>query len=307
MQTLARQNSHGRLRVRPAHDRIGSRRSGPAGGIAAGLAGKGGHLISALNQLVDLVEEHLCEELDVHPLAGKLGTTEYHLRRMFSSLAGMPLSEASGTPNRRVCCKSPTTSTTSTPSSRRPVSGLSSARPDRIRRPRRRPGPRPRPSGSPPTRGACGQVPRSSRSSTARTTSAPRPANCGCPSNRRDEPLVPPRAARWVGVITGDVSLTGVRAGAADLTRTGGPRPYDVRHARSGRRSARSRRRRAAADRRPAGRVRGGALVSVPVVGHERAPGARRPAGRADPARGRLRRPPAWHGSGWWVSSWACC
>jgi AraC family transcriptional regulator len=50
-------------------------------------------VISALNQLVDLVEEHLVEELDVDGLAGALGTTEYHLRRMFSSLAGMPLSE----------------------------------------------------------------------------------------------------------------------------------------------------------------------------------------------------------------------
>ncbi|MFF3213671.1 GyrI-like domain-containing protein [Streptomyces sp. NPDC002886] len=50
-------------------------------------------MISALNQLVALVEEHLAEELDVHGLAAELGTTEYHLRRMFSSLAGMPLSE----------------------------------------------------------------------------------------------------------------------------------------------------------------------------------------------------------------------
>ncbi|MGS2647212.1 GyrI-like domain-containing protein [Streptosporangium sp. LJ11] len=50
-------------------------------------------MISALNQLVDLVEKHLAEEFDVHELARELGTTEYHLRRMFSSLAGMPLSE----------------------------------------------------------------------------------------------------------------------------------------------------------------------------------------------------------------------
>ncbi|WP_432043891.1 AraC family transcriptional regulator [Streptomyces cadmiisoli] len=50
-------------------------------------------MISALNQLVDLVEKHLTEEPDVQGLAGALGTTEYHLRRMFSSLAGMPLSE----------------------------------------------------------------------------------------------------------------------------------------------------------------------------------------------------------------------
>jgi len=50
-------------------------------------------VISALNRLVDLVEGHLTEELDVHALARDLGTTDYHLRRMFSSLAGMPLSE----------------------------------------------------------------------------------------------------------------------------------------------------------------------------------------------------------------------
>ncbi|NGM15047.1 AraC family transcriptional regulator [Verrucosispora sp. WMMA2044] len=50
-------------------------------------------MISALNRLVDLVEEHLTEELDVTGAARALGTTEYHLRRMFSSLAGMPLSE----------------------------------------------------------------------------------------------------------------------------------------------------------------------------------------------------------------------
>ncbi|MFE5486027.1 GyrI-like domain-containing protein [Streptomyces sp. NPDC056527] len=50
-------------------------------------------MISELNRLVDLVEEHFAEELDVEGLARELGTTEYHLRRMFSSLAGMPLSE----------------------------------------------------------------------------------------------------------------------------------------------------------------------------------------------------------------------
>ncbi|BDD73734.1 GyrI-like domain-containing protein [Streptomyces violaceoruber] len=50
-------------------------------------------MISALNRLVDLVEDHLGEEPDVPALAAGHGTTEYHLRRMFSSLAGMPLSE----------------------------------------------------------------------------------------------------------------------------------------------------------------------------------------------------------------------
>jgi AraC family transcriptional regulator len=50
-------------------------------------------MISALNRLVDLVEELLGEEIDVSAVSRELGTTEYHLRRMFSSLAGMPLSE----------------------------------------------------------------------------------------------------------------------------------------------------------------------------------------------------------------------
>ncbi|QCB94793.1 AraC family transcriptional regulator [Cellulomonas shaoxiangyii] len=50
-------------------------------------------MIAWLNRLVDVVEEGLTEDLDVVRLAAALGTTEYHLRRMFASLAGMPLSE----------------------------------------------------------------------------------------------------------------------------------------------------------------------------------------------------------------------
>ncbi|SBT37279.1 AraC family transcriptional regulator [Micromonospora auratinigra] len=50
-------------------------------------------MIAALNRLVDLTEQHLTEEFDVDALARTAGTTGYHLRRMFSSLAGMPLSE----------------------------------------------------------------------------------------------------------------------------------------------------------------------------------------------------------------------
>ncbi|MHA7263541.1 GyrI-like domain-containing protein [Arthrobacter sp. TMN-37] len=50
-------------------------------------------MIAALNQLVGFVEDHLAGDIDIASLAGSLGTTEYHLRRMFSSLAGMPLSE----------------------------------------------------------------------------------------------------------------------------------------------------------------------------------------------------------------------
>jgi AraC family transcriptional regulator len=50
-------------------------------------------VIAGLNRLVELIEGDLAEEVDVVRLATSLGTTEYHLRRMFSSLAGMPLSE----------------------------------------------------------------------------------------------------------------------------------------------------------------------------------------------------------------------
>ncbi|MDY0908427.1 AraC family transcriptional regulator [Microbacterium sp. CFBP9034] len=50
-------------------------------------------MIAELNRLVEVVEEQLVDEIDVSGLASSLGTTEYHLRRMFSALAGMPLSE----------------------------------------------------------------------------------------------------------------------------------------------------------------------------------------------------------------------
>ena len=50
-------------------------------------------MIAALNRLVEFVEEHLADEIDLADLASDLGTTEYHVRRMVSSLAGMPLSE----------------------------------------------------------------------------------------------------------------------------------------------------------------------------------------------------------------------
>ena len=50
-------------------------------------------MIAILNRVVEFVEQHLDQELDIAALARSLGTTEYHIRRMFSSLAGMPLSE----------------------------------------------------------------------------------------------------------------------------------------------------------------------------------------------------------------------
>lgn len=66
--------------------------------MVATLDEEGDTVIAALNRLAELVEthlveEHLTEELDVAALAREVGSTEYHVRRMFSSLAGLPLSE----------------------------------------------------------------------------------------------------------------------------------------------------------------------------------------------------------------------
>ncbi len=50
-------------------------------------------MIDVLNRLVEEVEERLGDGPDLARIARAAGTTEYHLRRMFSSLAGMPVSE----------------------------------------------------------------------------------------------------------------------------------------------------------------------------------------------------------------------
>lgn len=64
-------------------------------------------MITQLNHLLDSVETDMSSELDISAVARELATTEYHLRRMFSSLTGM----ASLSPNRR---PSPTILTRST-------------------------------------------------------------------------------------------------------------------------------------------------------------------------------------------------
>ncbi|MFJ4717507.1 helix-turn-helix domain-containing protein [Streptomyces sp. NPDC088785] len=50
-------------------------------------------MLDRLNQAMDRIEERLDRDLDVAELARIAATSEYHLRRMFSALAGMPLSE----------------------------------------------------------------------------------------------------------------------------------------------------------------------------------------------------------------------
>ena len=50
-------------------------------------------MIEILNRLVDEIEDHLGDDLDIDGLAAAMGTTGYHARRMFSSLAGMSVSD----------------------------------------------------------------------------------------------------------------------------------------------------------------------------------------------------------------------
>ncbi|WP_156759750.1 AraC family transcriptional regulator [Microbacterium karelineae] len=50
-------------------------------------------MLAALNDVSDAVEASLDAAIDLAAVATRHGTTEYHLRRMFSSLAGMPVSE----------------------------------------------------------------------------------------------------------------------------------------------------------------------------------------------------------------------
>jgi AraC family transcriptional regulator len=50
-------------------------------------------VLERLNQAMEHIERHLDEPVDVAGLARIAATSEYHLRRMFSALAGMPLSE----------------------------------------------------------------------------------------------------------------------------------------------------------------------------------------------------------------------
>ncbi|PBC72197.1 AraC family transcriptional regulator [Streptomyces sp. TLI_235] len=50
-------------------------------------------MLERLNQAMEHIERHLDQDIEVTELARIAATSEYHLRRMFSALAGMPLSE----------------------------------------------------------------------------------------------------------------------------------------------------------------------------------------------------------------------
>ncbi|MEV7420030.1 AraC family transcriptional regulator [Streptomyces sp. NPDC089919] len=50
-------------------------------------------MLDRLNQAMEHIEQHLDRQIEVAELARITATSEYHFRRLFSSLAGMPLSE----------------------------------------------------------------------------------------------------------------------------------------------------------------------------------------------------------------------
>ncbi|MEV7869510.1 AraC family transcriptional regulator [Streptomyces sp. NPDC088124] len=50
-------------------------------------------MLERLNQAMEQIEDHLDQRIEVVDLARIAVTSEYHLRRLFSALAGMPLSE----------------------------------------------------------------------------------------------------------------------------------------------------------------------------------------------------------------------
>lgn len=50
-------------------------------------------MLERLNESIEHIEAHLDTDVDVSALARIAATSEYHYRRMFSALAGMPLSE----------------------------------------------------------------------------------------------------------------------------------------------------------------------------------------------------------------------
>lgn len=76
-------------------DRSGHRMSGAAGWLLPNVVieRKEAGVLERLNQAMEHIERHLDQPIEVADLARIAVTSEYHLRRLFSALAGMPLSE----------------------------------------------------------------------------------------------------------------------------------------------------------------------------------------------------------------------
>ena len=50
-------------------------------------------MLERLNQAMEHIERHLDQRIEAADLARTMATSEYHFRRLFSALAGIPLSE----------------------------------------------------------------------------------------------------------------------------------------------------------------------------------------------------------------------
>ena len=46
-----------------------------------------------IDQIIDLIESHLDENMDLHTIAGDFNYSKYYLHRMFTAAAGIPLHE----------------------------------------------------------------------------------------------------------------------------------------------------------------------------------------------------------------------
>lgn len=50
-------------------------------------------MLKELNQVVDYIEDHLTEDLTLEMISEYAGVSDYHFRKIFLYLSGMPLSE----------------------------------------------------------------------------------------------------------------------------------------------------------------------------------------------------------------------
>lgn len=76
--------------------KTGTEMVGPRRRLSAIVGVEGGHGVNSLKDLnaaLDYIEEHLTAHIDLGAAARVAGCSAYHFKRMFSFLAGMPLSE----------------------------------------------------------------------------------------------------------------------------------------------------------------------------------------------------------------------
>jgi hypothetical protein len=91
-------------------------------------------LLERLNDAMEYVEAHLGERIEVAELARIAMTSEYHFRRMFSALAGLPLSEYIRRRRMTWRCGTATTRGRASPAPSGPCTASAPARPGVVAR-----------------------------------------------------------------------------------------------------------------------------------------------------------------------------